>query len=257
MKHYLELVDAVGLAVIATDGAGTITHWNAAAEELYGWRAEEAIGRNILEVTVADISREMGQEIMRSLAAGHVWSGEFSVRDRDGHAFRVEVTDLPFDAGAEVTGVVGISARPGPHSPLETLLARVAGAAESLWPNRITLDVDLGGVTARASDPHVIQLLSLLLRHELHVLEEGEPIAIAASPEADSRLGGFHVFGSSGAYVRIAPRGMRSDPLLREVRTSVSPYAGALVRLAGGKLFIGGSRTSRSMHLLMPANAAG
>ena len=45
------LLDAVGQAVIATDLAGAITYWNRAAEQLYGWKAGEVLGRNVLEVT--------------------------------------------------------------------------------------------------------------------------------------------------------------------------------------------------------------
>lgn len=39
-------------AVIATDLTGQINYWNRFAENLYGWPAAEAIGRDILEVIV-------------------------------------------------------------------------------------------------------------------------------------------------------------------------------------------------------------
>lgn len=38
------LLNAVGEAVIATDTEDFITFWNSAAESLYGWTADEAIG---------------------------------------------------------------------------------------------------------------------------------------------------------------------------------------------------------------------
>jgi PAS domain S-box-containing protein len=43
------LVRASPLAVIVTDAAGTVTAWNPAAERLFGWRADEAIGRSVAE----------------------------------------------------------------------------------------------------------------------------------------------------------------------------------------------------------------
>ncbi len=41
------IVDSLGEAVIGTDQAGIITSWNASAERLYGYAAEEALGKTI------------------------------------------------------------------------------------------------------------------------------------------------------------------------------------------------------------------
>ena len=40
------LLDAVGQAVIVTDLQGAISYWNRFAEELYGWPAQEVLGRS-------------------------------------------------------------------------------------------------------------------------------------------------------------------------------------------------------------------
>ena len=104
------LLDAVGQAVIATDPAGTITYWNHAAEVLYGWRAAEAVGRSVIDVTPADQSREQAETIMACLRRGQKWSGEFVVRRRDGTSFRAFVTNTPvLDEGGRLTGIVGVS----------------------------------------------------------------------------------------------------------------------------------------------------
>jgi PAS domain S-box-containing protein len=44
IRFQARLLDAVGEAVIATDPDGKVVYWNQAAEELYGWTAEEAMG---------------------------------------------------------------------------------------------------------------------------------------------------------------------------------------------------------------------
>jgi PAS domain S-box-containing protein/putative nucleotidyltransferase with HDIG domain len=104
------LLNAVGQAVIATDAAGTVTYVNRATENLYGWRAEEAEGRTILEVTVPQISQTQAEEIMTQLSQGESWSGEFFVQHRDGRVFAAQVHDSPiFNNKNELIGVIGIS----------------------------------------------------------------------------------------------------------------------------------------------------
>lgn len=104
------MLDAVGEALIATDLTGCIIHWNDAATRLYGWRADEVIGSNILDVTSAQGMAESADRIMNCLRAGHSWSGDFLVRHRDGREFPVLVTDAPLrNADGQVVGIVGIS----------------------------------------------------------------------------------------------------------------------------------------------------
>jgi diguanylate cyclase (GGDEF)-like protein/PAS domain S-box-containing protein len=110
LSIYVQMLDAVGEAVIATDLDGTVVYWNAAAEGLYGYRREDALGRQIADLTVADTSREQGIEIMAAVAAGRAWTGEFTVRDRAGRTFHARVTDAPIrDAAGEIVGIIGIS----------------------------------------------------------------------------------------------------------------------------------------------------
>lgn len=104
--------------VIATDETGTVIYWNKAAERLYGWRASEAIGQNIIDLTPAMVSRAKAEEIMLQLLAGKPWSGEFTVRQRDGTALLAHVDDVPVIHAGEVVGIIGISRpvrRPAVH----------------------------------------------------------------------------------------------------------------------------------------------
>jgi two-component system CheB/CheR fusion protein len=106
------ILNAVGDAVIATDLAGTIIYWNAAAEDLYGWPKDEVVGRNILEVTPTSQSRSTAAAIMTILASGGTWSGNFEVQAKDGERFAVNVTDYPVrDTDGRLAAVVGISRR--------------------------------------------------------------------------------------------------------------------------------------------------
>ena len=111
LRFQAQLLDAVGQAVVATDVDGRITYWNRAAEQLYGWRRDEVLGRPVADVTPAVSSQEEAAEIMRRLGAGERWSGEFRLRRRDGTEFPALVTDTPvIGPGGRLEGVIGITA---------------------------------------------------------------------------------------------------------------------------------------------------
>jgi PAS domain S-box-containing protein len=106
----LGLVDAVPQAIVMTDLAGRILVWNRAAEALYGWPAEEVLGRLIQDVTVPGMSQDQASEIMARLAEGEAWEGTFSVQRRDGSTFPARVIDTPIrDEHGELVAILGQS----------------------------------------------------------------------------------------------------------------------------------------------------
>ena len=110
IRFQAALLDSVGQAVIATDIGGIVIYWNSAAERLYGWTAQEATGRPIVELTPAPQSQEEAMWILSELAEGRSWSGEFVVRNRDGNAFPVHVTDTPvLGPDGTLQAIIGIS----------------------------------------------------------------------------------------------------------------------------------------------------
>lgn len=105
-----KLLDAVSNAVIATDPQGRVMYWNPAAEKLYGWTAAEALGRNIVDLTPTEQSREQAMEIMEDLMRGRSWSGEFLVRRKDGSIFPAFVSDSPIvDHSGNLAAIIGVS----------------------------------------------------------------------------------------------------------------------------------------------------
>ncbi len=104
------LLETVEQAVIVTDTKGIVIYWNPFAEKLYGWPSEDAIGQNIVNVTVPKVSKNQAEEIMKQLSEGNSWSGEFDVQHRDGSVFPAFVTDTPFhnDKG-ELIAIIGTS----------------------------------------------------------------------------------------------------------------------------------------------------
>ncbi len=70
-------------AVVAADVDGRLTYWNGAAERMYGWRADEVVGRRVIELD-SNPDQELIEEFMRNLPAYGRATGEFERRHRDG-----------------------------------------------------------------------------------------------------------------------------------------------------------------------------
>ena len=95
---------------MATDLKGCITYWNRGSEELYGWRADEVIGRCVLDVTPAETATDSAESIMEALRRGESWTGEFLLKRKDGTTFPGLVTDSPlFSPDGVLSGIVGVS----------------------------------------------------------------------------------------------------------------------------------------------------
>jgi len=89
------IVDFSEDAILSKKLDGTITSWNAGAEHLYGWMAEEMIGRSIYEIVPADRREEL-RSILDRLAEGQRIEHLETVRiRRDGTKVEVELTVSP------------------------------------------------------------------------------------------------------------------------------------------------------------------
>src|ERR1700686_3979751 len=92
-------------AVVITDPCGVVTYWNETAERIYGWSATEAVGRQILELSVHPPGVAVAEDIVASMAAATGWEGRFRVRSKDGAGFEVWATDAPLlGPGGDVVG---------------------------------------------------------------------------------------------------------------------------------------------------------
>lgn len=103
------LIDQVLNAVIVIDLKNRILFWNKYAEALYDWKAEEVLGRSVLDLIVPDESRSAAEDIILiAQDTGH-WEGEFVVRRKDGSTFRAYFHGAAIRAtSGEMIGLVGV-----------------------------------------------------------------------------------------------------------------------------------------------------
>ncbi|HEV7839764.1 MAG TPA: PAS domain S-box protein, partial [Gemmatimonadaceae bacterium] len=110
IRFQAQLLNAVQQAVVATDPDGQVIFWNKFAEALYGWTAEEAVGKTIQQLTPSPFMREHGPEIIERAAAGESWTGEFLVQGKAGKQFPALLTSSPVrDERGRILGLVGVS----------------------------------------------------------------------------------------------------------------------------------------------------
>jgi PAS domain S-box-containing protein len=85
-------------AYVSTDANGIIKAWNPGAERLFGYSAEEALGRDAGELILGDESeRQASRERRRALQEHGKSSYHVSARHRDGRRIEMEVSAAPME----------------------------------------------------------------------------------------------------------------------------------------------------------------
>lgn len=104
------IVEAADDAIIAWDMEGTIVTWNGGARRLYGYAAEEAIGRSATLLIPPDLPDELPQ-ILATIGRGETMDHHETVRVcQDGKRVDVSYTLSPIkDGQGNVTGLAGIA----------------------------------------------------------------------------------------------------------------------------------------------------
>ncbi len=100
------VVAQVPTAIVELDLAGRVRTWNRAAEQVFGWSAQEVLGG---ANPVADASTY--DRRLRDLEHDGARRGQTTRRHRDGHAVEVEMTSSALrDETGRVTGYLGVYA---------------------------------------------------------------------------------------------------------------------------------------------------
>lgn len=88
IREQAGLLDQASDAIVVRDLDQRITYWNKSAERLYGWTAEEVMGRHVLDLHVFEPSAY--EAAMQTLLAKGEWSGELTQESRDGRRMLIQ-----------------------------------------------------------------------------------------------------------------------------------------------------------------------
>ncbi|CAG0974452.1 partial Response regulator PleD, partial [Anaerolineales bacterium] len=174
LAYQANLLANVNDAIIASDAEYRLTAWNSAAETLYGWKAEEVLGRNGLEIIQTQWSQEDAESMRRTIAETGRWRGEATQVRKDGIRIPVEISSLTLrDANGRTEGYISVNRDITERKQAEDELRR---ARESL----IAMNLELETALAREKQlAHTDPLTGINNRRRLYELVEHE-IKIAA-----------------------------------------------------------------------------
>jgi len=144
------LIDEAPAAIVATAPDGTLTAWNRRAEQLFGYTAEEAIGRTPEELGASTAAAALGSRAR----AGDVWEGEVAAVRKDGRHIRVHVVSAPVtDADGNPAGSVSVAleAAPADAAPPAQMRLELLLQASELLARSLDADAGLQGVARLAA----------------------------------------------------------------------------------------------------------
>jgi PAS domain S-box-containing protein len=141
------LLDNTEDAVVGVDAQWFVTVWNAGAERLYGWTADEVLGRHTLEVARLEMTQEQRTDVRLTALEHGRWRAEVIAYRKDGAPVWVEVINVAQrDAHGQITGYLGIhrdvSERRRAMQELRESQQRVETILESITDAFVAVDRD-------------------------------------------------------------------------------------------------------------------
>lgn len=108
LRYNEYLLQNVNDAILSTDEFMHITSWNKAAERIYGWTWQEAIGKNLQDM-LSFVPPAIDSQVHRDFMEKGYWKGEHILKRKDGSPITIQAhTILLKDENQRVTGMVSV-----------------------------------------------------------------------------------------------------------------------------------------------------
>lgn len=109
-RFQADLLNKIGQGIIAANVDGEVTYWNYAAESMYGWSAEEAIGQKLDNLLAMDGDCYFQEEIQSKLKTGESIQGEELVSGKDAKDIPIQFISSPiFNKNNDFQGFICLS----------------------------------------------------------------------------------------------------------------------------------------------------
>jgi PAS domain S-box-containing protein len=110
---YQQLVSAIGDAVVISDKTGSITLWNPAAERMFGFTQEEALGKSLDLIIPERLRGRHWEGYQKSMETGTTRYGNDVLRvpavHKDGRALSIAFTvALLYSPDKELSGIAAV-----------------------------------------------------------------------------------------------------------------------------------------------------
>ncbi|KAG8372871.1 hypothetical protein BUALT_Bualt12G0112200 [Buddleja alternifolia] len=121
-KQCFNVLQSMGHSVHILDLNFQIIYWNRSAENLYGYSASEALGKNGIELLIDPRDFDMASNIVHRVAMGKSWTGQFLFKNKRGDRFLAVATNSPFydDDDDNLVGIICVSIDSRPFKEVET-----------------------------------------------------------------------------------------------------------------------------------------
>ncbi|MGA2927245.1 MAG: PAS domain S-box protein [Solirubrobacteraceae bacterium] len=226
-RELARLADAAELAtdaVLSIDLEGRVRHWNRGAEQLYGFTAAEAIGRDLRELTM--LTDEPSENVARVLAGESGYLYEAQRRRKDGTIIEALTRAVPWRVDGRVVGVTGVSVDITERKRAEQATARLAAIVDSSDDAIIgkTLDGEITSWNAAAERIYGYSAAEALGKHVSILTPPGERDELVSLLQRVA--GGEHV-----THFETTRR--RKDGRLIDVSVTISPIMDPDGRIIG------------------------
>src|SRR5688572_19282326 len=145
IRHLARVVESSDDAIVSKDLNGIITSWNAAAERMFGYVADEAIGQSIRMIIPADRQSEEDMVLSRIRAGQSVAHFETIRRRKDGTLISISLTVSPIhDDAGRVIGASKIARDISGRASAAVTVNRLAAIVES--SDDAIVSKDLNGI---------------------------------------------------------------------------------------------------------------
>jgi len=226
-RYFQALVELSPTAIVVTDLQGNVSSWNPAAEQLFGYMPEEAIGRNLddLVATREDLHAEGVRYTQAAIMGERVHA--FAKRTRkDGSLVDVEIISEPIVVGEEPLGFLAIY-----HDVTELQhQKRYFEAVLQLSPTAIVTVDEQFLVTSW--NPAAQELFGYTAEEAMGRFIDD---LVANSPELREEAASMNETGSQGERARLISRRTRKDGSLVDVE------------IVAGPVFVGDERVGHSV----------